>query len=416
MQIMQINRETRHVQLNPRDPSFYNDPYPTYEILRAQTPIFFWEEFNFWCFLAHEDVDAILRDRRFGRQILHVATRDELGMPPERADLKPFYDVDRYSMLELEPPDHTRIRSLVQKAFMARQIEQLRGEIESLTNRLIDAMLEKGDSVDLLADFATPIPVHVIAKLLGVPTDMSQNLLDWSHAMVGMYELARSPRQEQKAVRAAQEFVAYLRDYVAMRRKKPQDDLLSRLIEAEEAGEKLSEDELVSTCILLLNAGHEATVNVIGNGVRALLHNPAQLVAWRQDLTITPTAVEELLRFDTPLHLFNRWVLEDLTHKGQQFAKGTQIALMLGAANRDPNIFDAPTRLNLQRHPNPHLSLGGGIHYCLGAPLARLELQIALPILLNRIPTLVLKNVPAYKDTYHFHGIESLWLNVKYPQ
>lgn len=411
---MQINRETGHVRLDPREPSFYNDPYPTYEVLRTQTPIFFWEEFNFWCFLAHEDVDALLRDRRFGRQILHVATREELRLPPERVELKPFYDVDRYSMLELEPPDHTRIRSLVQKAFMARQIEQLRGEIEMLSHSLIDQMLEKNGAVDLLTEFATPIPVYVIAKLLGVPTDMSESLLNWSHAMVGMYELARSPQQEQNAVRAAQEFVTYLRDYVAMRRKRPQDDLLSRLIEAEEAGEKLSEDELISTCILLLNAGHEATVNVIGNGVLALLRNPSQLDAWRQDPSITSSAVEELLRFDTPLHLFNRWVLDDLVYKGHHFSKGAQVALMLGAANRDPNVFAQPECLDLLRKPNPHLSLGGGIHYCLGAPLARLELQVALPILLKRLPTLALHQPFSYKNTYHFHGLESLWIDTAY--
>lgn len=195
---------------------------------------------------------------------------------------------------------------------------------------------------------------------------------------------------------------------MTLRRKAPRDDLLSRLIEAEEAGEKLSENELISTCILLLNAGHEATVNVIGNGMLALMQNPASLAEWRADPSIAPSAVEELLRFDTPLHLFNRWVLADLEYKGHHFAKGAQVALLLGAANRDPSVFHAPHHLDLRRASNPHLSLGGGIHYCLGAPLARLELQIALPILLQRLPNLSLAKEPVYKNSYHFRGLGSL--------
>ncbi|MEM7336799.1 MAG: cytochrome P450, partial [Chloroflexota bacterium] len=344
---------------------------------------------------------------RFGRQILHLATREELGWPPERADLRPFYDVDDHSILELEPPDHTRIRGLIQKAFMARQIERLRGRIETLTHQLIDEMEEVGQA-NLLDKFATTIPVFVIAELLGVPTNNTDDLLNWSHAMVGMYELGRSAEQEQKAVQAAQEFVAYIRDFVEFRRKSPQDDLISKLIAVEESGEKLTENELISTCILLLNAGHEATVNVVGNGVYALLNHRDQLDLWRQDASVGKTAVEELLRYDTPLHLFNRWVLEDVEYKGHQFPFGSQVALLLGAANRDPKTFNKPNQLNLQRERNKHVSFGGGIHFCIGAPLARLELQTALPILLNRLPNLELVEEPVYKNSYHFHALESL--------
>ena len=412
---MIIDSHTCHVQLNPRDPAFYNNPYPYYDQLRAEAPIFYWEEFGFWCFVAHEDVNALLRDRRFGRQITHVATREELGWPPARADLKPFYAVDDHSMLELEPPDHTRLRGLVQKAFMARQIERLRLRIAALSHQLIDALQEKMRSqgrVNLLTDFATPIPVTVIAELIGIPTEMNAALLNWSHAMVGMYELARSPEQEQRAVCAAQEFVAYLRDVVTERRRKPQDDLLSQLIAVEEQGEKLSEDELIATCILLLNAGHEATVNVVGNGVYALLQQRHQLERWQNDAALTASAVEELLRFDTPLHLFNRWVLEDISYKGHHFPFGAQVALLLGAANRDPSAFETPNRLDLSRTHNPHLSFGGGIHYCLGAPLARLELQVALPILLQRLPNLALAQEPQYRNAYHFHGLDALWVGI----
>ncbi len=404
---LKIDMKTKRVSLNPRDPIFYNNPYPFYDELREKAPIFYWEEFGFYCFVAHEDVDALFRDRRFGRQILHLATREELGWPPEREDLRPFYDVDDHSILELEPPNHTRIRGLIQKAFMARQIERLRGRVETLTHQLIDEMEGQGQA-NLLDKFATTIPVFVIAELLGVPTENSDDLLNWSHAMVGMYELGRSAEQEKNAVQAAQEFVAYIRDFVEFRRKKPEDDLISKLIEVEESGEKLTEKELISTCILLLNAGHEATVNVVGNGVYALLKNPEQLELWRSDPAVGKTAVEELLRFDTPLHLFNRWVLEDLEYKGHHFPFGTQVALLLGAANRDPVAFDNPNQLDLRRQKNKHVSFGGGIHFCIGAPLARLELQTSLPLLLNRLPKLSLIEEPTYKNSYHFHALKSL--------
>ncbi|MDJ0756225.1 MAG: cytochrome P450 [Ardenticatenaceae bacterium] len=412
---MEINPHTLHVRLNPQDPDFYKNPYPYYERLRSEAPIFYWEEFGFWCFVNHEDVSALFRDRRFGRQILHLTTRKSLGWPPERADLKPFYDVDRYSLLDLEPPDHTRLRSLVQKAFMARQINRLRPRIAQLAHGLINLMeqeIKENGRINLLSDFATTIPVFIIAELLGVPTEKSDDLLRWSHAMVAMYELARSPKQEKAAVEAAQEFVAYLRHYVAKRRQTPQDDLLSRLIEAEEEGRRLTEDELISTCILLLNAGHEATVNVIGNGVFDLLQHRSEWDRWRQTSSLTNTAVEELLRFNTPLHLFTRWALEDVTYKGHYFPFGTQIALLLGAANRDPAVFKNPDQLDLSRRANPHVSFGGGIHFCIGAPLARLELQTALPILLERLPTLKLVQEPNYRNSYHFHGLDALWVTI----
>ncbi len=404
---MRINPSSKLVQLDPRQPQFYQDPYPFYDQLHVEAPIFFWENYERWSFIRHRDVSAILRDRRFGRQILHKMTRQELGLPPERPELKSFLDVDRHSLLDMEPPDHTRLRGLAQKAFMSRQIEQLQPKIAALSHRLIDGMAAK-EEVDLLAEFATPIPVIIIAEMLGVPTEMCDQLLAWSHAMVAMYELSRSEEQERKAVQAAIDFVAYLRQHVESRRRQPGDDLLSKLIEIEEAGEKLTEDELISTAILLLNAGHEATVNVTGNGVVALLQNREQWERWRANPTLTTSAVEELLRYDTPLHLFNRWVLEDLEFGGQQLKRGMQVSLLLGAANRDPQTFEEASKLNVAREKNPHLSFGGGIHYCLGAPLARLELQTALPILLERAPDLQLAEMPAFRNSYHFRGVGSL--------
>ena len=386
------------LNLNPRDPAFYQDPYPVYQQLHERAPLFYWEQFERYCFVRQADVSAILRDRRFGRSLAPV-----YGTNAPR----PFLEVDNFSLLDLEPPAHTRLRGLVQKAFMARQIERLRPRIEALSHELIDRM-QAATQTDLLPAFATPIPVLVIAEMLGVPAEMSQQLLDWSHAMVGVYELAPSEAQKQAATRAADEFVAFLRDYVRQRRQQPRDDLITLLIEAEEDGERLSEMELIATCILLLNAGHEATVNVIGNGVLALLQNPAQLARWRADPALTPAAIEELLRYDTPLHLFNRWVLQDLAFGGLELQQGMQVSLLLGAANRDGTVFDRPDQLDLSRSPNPHVSLGGGIHYCLGAPLARLELQTALPILLERLPQLALVEPPRFKNSYHFRGLERL--------
>jgi cytochrome P450 len=399
--------------LDPRDPAFYNNPYPHYQKLRAQGRSFYWEAFNVWAFLNHDDVSALLRDRRFGRQLTHITTREALGWPPIPARLRPFYDVDDLQMLQLEPPHHTRLRMLVQKSFMARQIETLRPKLSALCDRLIDA-LPAEQEFDLLSAYATPIPVIAIAQLLGVPVEMKDKLLSWSHAMVQMYELGRSEQQESEAVAASQEFVVYLQELVAERRHTPADDLITQLILAEEAGERLTENELIATCILLLNAGHEATVNVIGNGVRALLSHPEQwrlLTAAASDAALLRNAVEEMLRWDPPLHYFHRWALaDDVEFGGHRFQQGDTVAVLLGAANRDPARFANPDVFDITRpaEQNAHVSFGGGIHFCIGAPLARLELQIALERLTARAPGLRLGVPSDYRDAYGFHGLQRL--------
>jgi len=399
-----------HLDLDPRDPTFFNNPYPAYHAIRQLSPAFFWKQFGMWCFASHADVTALFRDKRFGLQILHVATRDELGwseMPPH---VKPFYDVEDHSLLSLEPPDHTRLRTLINRAFVSRQVERLAPRIERLAHELIDDFVPKG-SVELIKAFATPIPVIVIAELLGVPTDMAPQLLDWSHKIVAMYQFGRTREAEDLAVKATQEFVAYLKAYIAERRKQPADDLMSHLITAETEGMKLTEDELVSTCILVLNAGHEATVHSLGNGVKAILEEGIDARAALSDGTGGERLVEEVLRFDAPLHLFTRYVLEDLEWNGLPLKKGQEIGLMLGAANRDPARFKEPDRLDPTRDPNPQQSFGGGIHFCVGAPLARLEMRVALKVLFERLPGLRLAQKPVYRDVYHFHGLERLDLN-----
>lgn len=395
------------VDLDPRDPAFFNHPYPSYHAIRARSPAFFWRQYGFWCFAAHADVMALFRDKRFGRQILHVATREELGWPETPPHVKPFYDVEAHSLLELEPPDHTRLRTLINRAFVSRQVDRLAPRIEALAHGLIDRF-EADGQVELIEAFATPIPVIVIAELLGVPTEMAPQLLDWSHKMVAMYQFGRSREVEEAAVKATRDFVAYLRAYIAERRKQPADDLMSHLIAAESDGKKLSEAELITTCILVLNAGHEATVHAIGNSVKAILENQLDP---RPLLANTPQAellVEELLRYDAPLHLFTRYVLEDLDWNGILLKKGEQIGLMLGAANRDPARFPNPDLLDPTREPNPQQSFGSGIHFCIGAPLARLEMRVALKVLFERLPQLSLAGTPRYRDAYHFHGLERL--------
>ncbi len=408
---LSVDAASKRVQLNVREPEFYNNPYPYYEALRAETPVFYWEDYGKWTFLNHEDVNAILRDRRFGRQISHVVPDDSPLVHKPRPELKPFYDAEKFSLLQLEPPDHSRLRGLVQKAFMSRQIERLRPRIEQMAHHYCDQVaqaIEEDGQCDLKTVFATPIPVNVIADMLGVPSEMAPNLLDWSHCMVKMYEPDCTAENEQKAVTAAKEFFDYLKSFVAIRRKNLQDDLISHLISVEEEGEKLTEHELICNCILLLNAGHEATVNVVGNGVFNLLQQRDKWEQWLENPDLAKTAVEELMRYDTPLHIFDRWVLEDLEYKGQTFKKGTEVSLVLGAANRDPNVFEQADQMMLDRPKNQHVSLGGGIHFCIGAPLARLELQTSLPILMSRFPDLKLAERPKYANSYHFHGLESL--------
>lgn len=397
---MKINTNTRSVNLDPRETQFVQNPYPFYDAIRAETPVFRWEQYGHWCCATYADVNALLRDRRFGRQILHVATREELGWAATPDHLRPFYDFESHSLLELEPPVHTRLRSLINRSFLSRQVERLRPAITSLANGLIDRFEGKGEA-ELLNDFATAIPVIVICDLLGVPTDMAQQLLAWSHDMVAMYQARRDRAVEDSAVKATVEFSAFMRDYITQRRRQPKDDLLSELIKAEEQGAKLTEDELVTTAILLLNAGHEATVHALGNGIRCLLEQNIRT-------GIDEACVEETLRYDPPLHLFTRYALEDLEYAGIRLKKGESVGLMLGAANRDPARFPEPDRFIRDREPNPQVAFGAGIHFCIGAPLARLELQIAMPLLFRRLPRLALAEQPRHRNAYHFHGLERL--------
>ena len=381
---------------SPTDPDFVQNPYPFYERARTTGPFFRWTDYNLVCTGNSAAVNAIFRDRRFGREPVSPP-----AIPPH---LVPFYAVEAHSMLELEPPRHTRLRNLVLRAFTSRRIAGLAPDITALATELAQGF-PPGES-DLLTTFAQPLPVRIIARLLGVPEEMAPDLLRWSNAMVGMYMAGRTRAMEDRAVAATEAFVAFLRSYVEERRARPADDLITQLIAAESEGEKLSTDELITTCILLLNAGHEATVHTIGNGVKTLIETRTPLTA--PDPPNVEATVEEILRFDPALHMFTRWAYEDIEVMGHTFHRGDQVGLLLAAANRDPGTWDAPARFNPARPPKPLATFGAGLHFCVGAPLARLELQIALPILFQHHPKLTLVGTPAYGDVYHFHGLREL--------
>ncbi|MEL6435526.1 MAG: cytochrome P450 [Pseudomonadota bacterium] len=402
------------VSQSPRDPLFVQDVYSTYARWHRDNPVFYWREYGLVAFAGYAAVDALLRDRRFGRQILHVATREELGWPERPAHLSNFDHVERYSLLELEPPAHTKLRRLVTKAFVSRQVETLRPQIRQTCEATL-ATLEKQGEAELLTTYAMQVPLITICNLLGVSISHGQQLLDWSHAIVRMYVLDPTIHEQHAADDAARAFADFLRAEIARKRKEPSDDLLSALIAVESQGDTLTIDELVSTCVVLLNAGHEATVHQFGNAIRTLLGvevamaDPAKHF---ETVEATAATVEELVRFDAPLHMFTRYALDDVTLDvdgvSVSFRKGEQIALLLGAANRDPNAFVDVDAFLPDRDGQKNVTFGAGIHFCIGAPLARIELQEMLAILFARFPTLRLANEPRYGDVYHFHGLERL--------
>ncbi|KUJ65734.1 cytochrome [Streptomyces albus subsp. albus] len=393
---------------DPWKPSFVADPYPSYAELREGGRVHYLDRTDQWLIPRHADVSALLRDRRLGRTYRHRFTDEEFGRPAPSPAHEPFHTLNDHGLLDLEPPDHTRIRRLVSKAFTPRTVEALTPTVQRLAEGLVDGLLAEGGG-DLIAQVAEPLPVAVIAEMLGVPEADRKLLRPWSADICGMYELDPSEEVARRAVRASLEFSAYLRELIAARRAAPGEDLVSALIAAHDGGDRLSEQEMVSTCVLLLNAGHEATVNSTGNGWWALFRHPDQLARLRAaPQELLPTAIEELLRFDTPLQLFERWVLEDIEVAGTTIPRGSEVALLFGSANRDPDRFDRPDVLDLSRADNPHLSFGAGIHYCLGAPLARIELAASYGTLLRRAPGLRLAREPEWNPGFVIRGLREL--------
>src|SRR5579862_3853100 len=393
----------------PADSAFIADPYPVLNGLREAGSVHYDERLDRWLVTRHAEVRACLRDKRLGRNFRHVGTEREF----KSAQLDPrwdaFWAVERWSLLFIEPPEHPRIRKLVAAAFTPRAVESLREPAERLAATLLDECVERG-RFDLLYEYAQPYSITLICHLLGVPTDRRRDLLDWSHRHVKMYEFDTTEEQARSATKAAAEFREYVVGLIEERRRSPRDDMVSALVAARVDGARLSDDEIVSTVVVLLNAGHEATVNTLGNGVTALLRHPDE---WRRLVSgevPAAAAIEELIRFDPPLQLFERWVLEDgVEIAGTPIARGEVISMLFGSANRDPRVFEHPDVLDLRR-PNAaeHIGFGGGIHVCIGAPLARIELEASFRALARRAPNLELAGEPERVPAFVIRGFQSL--------
>ena len=392
------------VAQSPTNDDFVQNPYPFYETCLAKGGKVFWEDYNMVSLFKYNDVSNILKDRRFGRECPEEKKQDH------RKELAPFYELEDHSMLQLEPPKHTRLRGLVLRAFTSRKVNSMAAEIETLCAQLMQNF--SSNQVNILNEYANKIPVIIIARLLGVPEEMSDQLLRWSNDMVMMYQARRTGEHEERAIKASKEFSAFMRSYVEERRSKPKDDLITHLISAEENGEKLTTDELITTCILLLNAGHEATVHSLGNGIKILLENKKITIDWQSEIKISQL-IEEILRFDPPLHIFTRYAYDQIDLGDCTLNKGEEVALVLGATGRDKTLWSDPEYFDPNRIIKKNTAFGGGIHFCVGAALARLEMQIALPMLFTKYPKMELAEKPRYADVYHFHGLEKLLVNLE---
>jgi cytochrome P450 len=397
-------------------PEFIENPYPTFARLRAESPVFFDERWGLTFFTRHADIHAILRDRRFGRDVRHAVPETDIDREafdriyPQRYPTWTAFI--RESFIDFEPPRHTRLRRLVQSAFGRRASESYRPRLDETAERLIDQALEEG-AMEAIGGYAEPIPLTMIAELMGVPASDQEQLVDWSHAIVRLYDQACTDEEGEAAEAATSQFVEYVRDMVDRRRSRPTDDLVSALVEARVDGDRLDEDEIVATCILTLNAGHEATVQAIGNGLLALARHPDEYRRLRDDVSLLRTATDELLRYDTPLQMFERWVLEDIDWNGVSLRRGSKVGLLFGSANHDDEAFDRPEVLDLARVDNPHISFGGGIHYCVGAPLASVELDVAFAHLARKVGSIELETDELERTpSLIFRGVSRLPLRI----
>ncbi len=394
------------------DDAFRQWPYPVLDELREATPIFFDERSDQWVLTRFAEVHETLRDRRLGRSYAHRHSDAEFGRPEPDARWSRFHEHERWSLLSLEPPDHTRLRRLVTKVFTPRSIEALRPGIEQVATELLDRCAERG-TFDLLADYAQPFSVAVICSMLGVPRADTQLLLDWSHAIVKMYELATPDDLKRAADTAAGEFIDHTRALIAHKRAHPDGSLISELAAVEDEGERLSEAEMTSTVMVLLEAGHEATVNSLGNGMRAMMLHRDQWERVTGGEVAARTAIEDMIRWDAPLQLFERWVLDEgVEIAGQPIPVGAEVAMLFGSANRDPRRFDDPGRFDAGRGDTAHVGFGGGIHFCIGAPLARLELETSVAQLARRFPDVQLAADPVFHPTFVLRGLTALQLAV----
>ena len=399
------------VEFRPYDSRFAADPYPVYARLRDESPVFYSAQTDLTLFARYDDVRSLVLDGRLGRSMDHLTTPEELAHRRRQAGWDRLPNYSRYvrvNLLETEGADHARVRRLVAAAFGPRRIRDLRDRVRALVEGLLDERMEQR-RMDFVADLAAPLPVQVIAELLGWPDQERHRLRPWSARIVRLYEKDHTTQDEERAESATTEFAAMLTELAAERRAAPRDDLISALVAVCDEGDRLTADELISTCMLLLNAGHEATANAAGNGLWALLRHPEQMHRLRAEASMLPAAVDEMLRYDAPLQLFHRYVLENLEFGGFELRRGEMIGLLYGSANRDSQAFDRADEFDVGRAPNRHLAFGAGVHFCLGAQLARLELEVLFETLLRRLPMLRLDGEqPRYRPGLVFRGLESL--------
>jgi len=385
------------------NPTFVADPYEQLKALREIGKPVWHEGMQIFLAARHSDANDVFRNKSLGRIFTDKSPEFEW---------ETFNWLHSDSILDSEPPKHTRLRSLVAKAFNRNKIEGMRPAVERITQQLLGAIDEKvksGESFDLIADYAEPLPVKIIADLLGFPESEEHLLRPWSQSIVKMYEVNPSEQYQIEAKKAAGEFAEYVRNLAEHRKTNPGQDLITDLAMVEENGEKLNSHELVATCVLLLNAGHEASVNAFGNGMVAALERPDQAELLRKNSrAITETALEEFMRFDAPLHLFERTATVDTELGGVKIEKGQKIAALIGSANRDSSVFEKADEMDLTRDPNPHIGFGAGIHFCLGAPLARLEMSVSLPALWEKYPNMQLAGTPVRRPTFVLRGYESV--------
>lgn len=386
--------------INFNDKDFLINPYPELARLRTVGKPIWHEETQMYLAANYDDANSVLRNKSLGR--IFKAKEPE-------AEWSTFNWLHADSILDSEPPKHTRLRALVSKAFNKNIIESQREIINRIVDGLISDIKLKNGKFDLIADFAEPLPVKVIVAMLGFPEADEYLLRPWSQAIVKMYEVNPSAEVQANAKKAAAEFAAYVQKLADERKVQPGSDLITDLVRVEEQGEKLNAQELIATCVLLLNAGHEASVNGFGNGMVALLEREDQFKLLRDNPdALAATAVEEFLRFDAPLHLFERTATADTEIGGVAIKSGQKIASLLGSANRDENHFARAEQMDITRDPNPHIGFGAGIHFCLGGPLARLEMGIALPKLVKAFPNMKISNDPVRRPTFVLRGYEKV--------
>ena len=389
--------------INFNDAEFIENPYPALAELRKHGKPVLHEETGLYLAATYQDANAVLRNRSLGRIF-------KPRQPEENWNTFNWLHSD--SLLDSEPPKHTRLRSLLVKAFNKNKIESLRPDVERLTQDLltkIDQKLDATGTFDAIEDFAEPLPVKVIAKLLGFPDEDEHLLRPWSQAIVKMYEVNPSEETQANAQKASKEFADYVKSLMEERKRNPGTDLISDLAAVEEDGQKLNAQELIATCVLLLNAGHEASVNGFGNGFVALMQRPGQLELLRNNpYELAATTIDEFIRFDAPLHLFERTATEEVEIGGVTIKEGQKIAALLGSANRDEATFERPTEMDITRDPNPQIGFGAGIHFCIGAPLARMEMTTSLPKLIEKYPNLKLASDPIRRPGFVLRGYESI--------